>query len=243
MEFEGVELILRLEDEFSINISDDEAMAARTVGEVCDLVMEKLRTDSSRSSNMALFRTRRAVVDALEMPRRSVWPSTWLEPLLPRSTRIERWKQIGDHVGMQFPGLRHSDRWRDGFILLSMLLATLLVLVLWWSLYTLGWLPGALRWLFLAPASAAWFVLASRINHHLVQGAPRLAREIPCKTAGELAEAVLALNYEAFYGAAGNAPSRSAIWLRIVEIFCDELRIGPEDVYPDSRIVEDLGVS
>lgn len=243
MEFEGVELILRLEDEFSINISDDEAMTARTVGEVCDLVMEKLRTDSSRASNMALFRTRRAVVDALEMPRRSVWPSTWLEPLLPRPTRIERWKQIEDHLGAQFPGLIHSNRWRDGFILLSMLLATLLVLVLWWSLFTLGWLTGVLKWLFLAPGSAAWFVLASRINHHLLTGTPRLAREIPFKTAGELAEAVLALNYEAFESAASPPLSKKAIWLRIVEILCDELQIGPEDVYPDSRIAEDLGVT
>jgi hypothetical protein len=243
MDLDGVELILRIEDEFSINISEDEATAARTVGDWYDLVLEKLRTSSSRASNMALYRTKRAVVEVLQLPRRSVRPSTWLDPLLPPETRIARWKEIADRTGMEFPGLRHVRKWRDGFILLSMLLSTALVLVLWWSLYSLGWLPGALKWLFLAPACAAWLVLASRINNRLLIGTPRLAYEIPFKTAGELATAVLALNYEVLEGRGKMPLSAESIWLRIVDVLCDELRVGPDEVRRGTRMLEDLGVS
>lgn len=244
MELDGVELILRIEDEFSISISDEEAGAARTVGDLCTLVTGKLDGSTSCAASKAFYRTRRAIVDTLELPRRSVRPSTWLEPLLPQPTRIKRWKEIGARIQLDLPPLVHAKRWRDGFMAISVGVAGIPVIAAWWAFYTLGWLPGFLVWLFALPALVGWVVLISRINQALLSATPGLAYEIPFKAAGDLAMGVLAMNYEVFdpLGATKPPPSWEFISSRIVDILSDQLRIDPAEVRNDARIVEDLGV-
>jgi acyl carrier protein len=245
MELDGVEVILRIEDEFSISISDDEVGATRTVGDLCDLVIGKLDGSASCASSKAFYRTRKAIVDTLGLPRRSVRPSTWLEPLLPQPTRIKRWKEIAARSQLEFPRLAHAKGWRDGFVLISMALAALPVIAVWWAFYALGWLPGILVWLFGIPALVGWVVLISLINQRLLMATPKLAYEIPSRTAGDLAMGVLAMNYEVFdpLGATQAPPSREFVSSRIVEILSDQLQIEPGNVRRDARIVEDLGVS
>lgn len=239
-----IEVLVRIEDEFSISIADDEAASLQTVGEVCSFVADTLNTPSSCAASKAFYRSRNAVADTLGLPRRSIKPSTWLEPLLPRATRIERWREISHRSGVQFPALQHARPWRDTFMGLSMLLGALPVAALWWSCFALGWLPGVLTWLFAVPALVAWVVLSSRINQKLLLATPRLAYEIPFATAGELATGVLTLNFDAFGpdGPDGPPPSHEAVWNRLVTIFCDELEVGAEDLAPGTRIAEDLGV-
>jgi len=245
MELEGVELILRFEDEFSISISDEEAGAARTVGDLYNLVIGKLDGSTSCASGRVFYLTRKAIVDTMGLPRRSVRPSTWLEPVFPKLTRIQRWKEIAVRSQLDFPRLEHAKRWREGLMLLGMVLASIPVIAAWWVFYALGWLPGIVVWLFAIPALVGWVVLVSRINQALLSATPWLACELPFKTAGDLAMGVLAMNYEVFdpLGDTQTPPSREFIWQRIVEIFCDELQVNPQDVRHDARIGEDLGVS
>lgn len=244
MGLDAVELILRIEDEFSIAISDEEAGAVRTVGDLYDVVLGKLTSCSSCASGKAFYMTRTAIVDTMGLPRRLVGPSTWLEPLLPQSTRIERWKEIAARSKLAFPHLEHPRSWRDGFMLLSMALAAIPVIAVWWSLYVLDWLPGILVWMFAIPALVGWVVLISRINQRILVATPRLAYEIPFKTAGDLAKGVLAMNYKVFdpLGGAQKPLGSAYIWKRIVEIYCDQLKVDAEDVRLDARIVGDLGV-
>jgi hypothetical protein len=128
---------------------------------------------------------------------------------------------------------------------LSMLFGAWPVAALWWSCYVLGWLPGALTWLFALPALVAWVVLTSRINRKLLIRTPRLVYEVPYKTAGQLATAVMVLNFDAFGpdGPDGPPPSRESVWNRLVAVLCDALRVSPQDVAPETRISDDLGVS
>jgi hypothetical protein len=106
MGMDAVELILRTEDEFSISISDDEAASAFTVGGLYDLILSKLDTSPGCLTSKAFYLTRRALVESLGVPRRSIRPGTRLSPILPDELRRAQWQQIRNQIGLAMPPLR-----------------------------------------------------------------------------------------------------------------------------------------
>lgn len=63
MGLDAIELILRIEDEFAIEITDDEAEKAVTVGNLHDLVVSKLAVDGGPGLMITAFhQTRNAIV-------------------------------------------------------------------------------------------------------------------------------------------------------------------------------------
>jgi hypothetical protein len=235
-------VILRLEDEFGIAIADYEARHARTVNDFHELVLSKLGPTPASLEGKAFYRARKAVAETLGIPPRSLKQSTWLEPLLPKESRIEQWRQLTRNSGLVFPPLAHPKSWKDCFVLISMVVAAVPVAALWWSLHVLGWLPGILFWLFSGPAFVAWVVLVSRINQKLLNLTPRLSKQIPCKTVGELAVSVFALNEQTFERSEENAGwDEEAVWKRIVVVVSQAQGVRPQDVSANTPVQEDPG--
>ncbi|HVX56835.1 MAG TPA: hypothetical protein VHA37_03820, partial [Candidatus Saccharimonadales bacterium] len=171
----------------------------------------------------------------------TILPDTVLEPLLPLQGRVEQWARVGERSGMVIPAMVHSKRWTDRFMVLSMALAGVPVLTVWWSLYAMGWLPGIFVWLFSIPAFIAWVVLISRIHRRLLLATPHLAVNLPQETAGELASAALALNLDALEAAmAQESLSREAIWGRVARIVAEWLKVAPECVEEGTEIGETM---
>jgi hypothetical protein len=110
MGLDTVELVMRIEEEFSIDLPDWELSSVRTVGDLYALVLSNLDTTPACLTSKAFYRTRRAMMDALNLPRRSIRPSTSLDPLLPSESRIERWNEIGAAINLDFPRLRRRRR-------------------------------------------------------------------------------------------------------------------------------------
>lgn len=106
MGLDAVEIILRTEDEFSITISDDEAAASVTVGDLFRVILAKLDVSPGCLSSKAFYLTRRALVDVLGVPRHTIRPSTRLSPLLPDESRQKQWLQIRERLGLEMPELR-----------------------------------------------------------------------------------------------------------------------------------------
>jgi hypothetical protein len=232
------ELVLHIEDEFGITIGDEEACCAHTAQDFHALVLSKLEPTEAGLEAMVFYRTRKALAGALGIPSRSIGPLTRLESLMPMETRVEQWKRLSRQSGLVIPKLTHPKRWMDRFVLFSIVLATIPVIVLWWSLHVLGWLPGILLYLFIAPAFVAWFVLISRINQKLLMLTPGLAKEFPFKTAAELSISVLALNEAVFDGAAESADvDEQVVWRRVAEVVGRELKVDPLTVSPGMRVV------
>jgi hypothetical protein len=232
------ELVLRIEDEFGITIADEEACCAHTAQDFHALVLSKLEPNEAGLEAMVFYRTRKALAQGLGIPSRSIGPLTRLESLMPAETRVEQWKQLSRQSGLAFPRLTHPKRWVDRFVLLSMVAAAVPVILLWWSLHVLGYLPGILLYLFTGPAFVAWFVLISRINQKLLLQTPGLANEIPFKTAAELSMSVLALNEAVFEGAAEHAQvDEQVVWRRVAEVVGRELKVDPMTVSPNMRVV------
>jgi hypothetical protein len=236
-------IIVRAEDAFAISVADDEAAAMATAGDLLQIVLTKIESDSEGISSRCFYLVRKGIEETLGLERRSIHEATWLEPLMPRETRKAQWKQIAKRSGLRFPKLEHPRKWRDGFMLFSMLLATIPVAAVWWSLYEIGWLSGIGLWLFSIPALIGWVLGVSRINRRLLDGTPRLAYTVPFDTAGELAVAVLALNFDELQEmSAGERPGKDAVWMRLVGIVCEELQISPDEVRPDSPLTKDMRV-
>jgi acyl carrier protein len=241
MGLDAVELVLRIEDEFSISLPDDEISAVRTVGDLYQIVLSKLDTTPSCLTSKAFYRTRQALVDSTHVARRAVRPSTQLEGLLPEKSRIATWSEMEKRIALQMPTLMHSSMWKERFRKISAVAAAGLALAAYfagrmWFRYTAS----------AAPVFAILFglILAFLIDRWLLGLTPTLAVEMPVTTAGELARMILTLNHEEFAPAAaeGTVPSKEYVWTRIVRVFCDQLQVSPEEVVPEARIIEDLGV-
>jgi acyl carrier protein len=241
MGLDAVELVMRTEDEFSITVSDDEAATALTVGEFYRVVLAKLDVSPGCLTSKAFYTTRRALVDALGVPRRSIRPSTRLSPLLPDETRKEQWELIKCSLGLSMPGLRiHGDLKQDiykrtfFFGSLLAILACIIGLSLGWHGLVVFPLAFVL-WIALAIASLP---VVERLS------IPRYASELPADTAGELAQVVLSLNQDRFQPTNGTVEQTNEdVWRRLVDIICDQLQVAREEVVPNARFVDDLGVS
>jgi hypothetical protein len=234
-------LILRIEDEFGISIADEEVCCAQTAKDFHALVLSKLEANEAGLEAMVFYRTRKALAETLGVPSRTIGPLTRLESLMPLDTRVDHWKQLSRQSGLEFPKLTHPQRWKDRFVLISMAVAALPVIALWWSLQVLGWLPGILLYLFTGPAFVAWFVLISRINQRLLMQTPSLANEVPFKTAAELSMSILALNEQVFEEAEEDLQvDEQLVWTRIAEVVGRELKVDPGMVSPNMRVVSAL---
>lgn len=242
MGLDSVELVLRIEDEFSISLPDDEVSNVKTVGDLYDLVLRKLDVTPSCLSSKAFYRTRQAITDCLAVPRRSVRPSTDLGELLPEKSRNALWDQISGRTSLQFPRLRLPKRWRNRFLALSIAAAAMIVISIW--IASRNWFDSSHEFASFLAAFVLCAVLAGLFSQIVIRFTPHLANELPVTTVGELARTVLTLNHDEF---APPAPedttlSKEYVWTRIVGIFCDQLQVEPEEVVPTASIAQDLGV-
>jgi acyl carrier protein len=243
MGLDAVELVMRTEDEFGITLNDDEAETVRTVDDLYQLVLSKLDLTPSCLSSKAFYRTRQALVSCLQVPRRSVRPSSDLESLLPESRRREKWQEIASHIDLDFPRLQYPARWRQRFFRIGAFISALVVLTC--STLTSRIFPGFITGLAIwVPAVAVWLILLAAINSALTRSATILQTELPCQTAGDLSRLVLSSNYQFFSptAAQNTAISKEFVWKKLVEIICDQLQVAPEEVVPRARFSEDLGI-
>ncbi|BCM89774.1 acyl carrier protein [Abditibacteriota bacterium] len=110
-----VELIMRVEEEFSLEITDAEAELLTTPGALCDLITHKLgpaeeQTPSYCPTSRAFYAVRRELMQ-LGIPRQSITPGTSITALWPRSQRRRNWESLGNALNCELPALRRSPEW------------------------------------------------------------------------------------------------------------------------------------
>jgi acyl carrier protein len=236
MGMDGVEIVMRIEEEFGIDLPDGELASIRTVGDLYQLILTKLEIGDSNQTSQSFYRLRRAMMRCLGLPRSAITPKSRLKLLMPPPTRAAAWKSLEEVSELTFPPLRHPRWARDTIRVLAVAagLAFLVVMMNWTHPSGLAWLP-----LFLA---ACLIVFATGKALYAVTSA--LAREFPARTAGELAQLLLATNFSKF---GQNAPdrqpiSRRDVWQELVYILGDQQGLNPEQIVPEARLIEDLGI-
>src|ERR1700677_3880962 len=96
MGLDTVEIVLRVEETFGVDLPDDELGSVATVGDLYKLVLSRLDGSYACLSSRAFYRVRKSMVEVLGVSRRSIRPSTKLQPLLGNRQSVERWKRIED---------------------------------------------------------------------------------------------------------------------------------------------------
>lgn len=229
MGLDYVELILALEDEFQISISDEEASEVVTVGDLHALVRSKLAgPDTKRCLTSASFyRVRRGLVEALGVDRRSVRPVTPLDPMMPLAHRRILWRQFQEHTKLKLPHLRRSNG-----VTVSLMVSGLALTVL----------PG-LRANIDKPWLMLLTILGLAIGWLLTRTTPMLVLEFPyrAQTVGDLARGAVATNYARLVEELGGASAHET-WDRFSRVFIQQTGLSQDDLSLEARIVDDLGI-
>jgi hypothetical protein len=229
MGLDGVELLLAVEDAFQIHIADEEAGNVATVGDLHNLVVDRLHAKDAKAclTSAAFYRVRRGIIDTLKINRRDIRPSTPLETILPRDSRRQRWRDLQQVVRLKVPDLQHP-----GWIQLSMFAAGV-ALAAAVGVYLRVGLGGTLL------ISSLGLV----VGPLLLNISPRLADAFPNRvtTVGDLARDVLALNHARLAAETGSWTKQDG-WETLCRLITLQTGVDASKIKPDSLIVGDLGI-
>lgn len=124
MGLEAVEIVIAVEERFGIEISNAEAMACTTPGQLVDVVMRKLPqgAEGSCASRRGFHLLRSALVEVAGVPRTTIRPDSALA--LPRDPREHAafWSRLHETVGAR----SWPDLVRPRWMVLAIWAATLL---------------------------------------------------------------------------------------------------------------------
>ena len=231
MGLDTVELVMEVEDAFSIKIPDDEASYMLTVGDLFDYIVANTNVVKDRSvclSAIAFYSLRRAA-NSLGAENR-LRPKDSTSEILPISKRREYWTQLQNRSELKLPPLRRPE-WlvatgTVGTIACAILLGCLSYLS------TDSQLVG----------SAIGF--ASAILIGLIVGVltkPFAIYPSPsCKTIRGLTESALGLNFKTL-SERYNGASPNDLWIALRAIIVEQLGVAPEEVKPAASFVKYLG--
>ena len=222
---------MKIEDAFSITISDDEASRMVTVGDVFDHIVAKTTVPKNSSgclSAVAFYSLRRAATTLGATKRLRPRDST--SAILPDSNRPQYWSKLQNTSKLMLPPLRRPD-W---------LVTACTVLVIACSV-VLGFLVYQSRNSQLGGFATA---IATGILLGLISGSlTRPFAMFPassCTTLRGLAESALGLNFKSFSERHKGA-SKNDLWVALRSIIVEQLCVSREEVKPTASFVSDLG--
>jgi len=231
MGLDAVELVLEIEEAFSIKIPDDVATRLVTVGDVHKYIID--HADVGVAPKVCLsavaFYALRGAARSVGVTRR-LRPHDSTATLFPESNRRHFWQSLQATANLKFPTLRRPP-W-----LVKVSACAVTVLAVW---------MGFLTWRSTTSELAA---ILSVITSAAVVGAVLAAMTAPFaiypasnfKTLRGLAESILGLNFKVL--AERHDGARSAdVWIALRSIIVEQLGVSPDLVTPTASIVRDLG--
>lgn len=112
MGLDTVEILIAVERNFDMRISDEEARKIVTVRDMIDLVYSRVRDADTKvcRTQRAFYRVRNAVGKELGLDRARIRPATRLERLIPIDRRREVWEKLQRAIGAPaWPELKRSS--------------------------------------------------------------------------------------------------------------------------------------
>ena len=232
MGLDAVDLLLQIEESFSITIDDEEASRIRTVGDLHNLVVSKLRPASSRQclTSHVFYRLRSTIGGEFGVQRQIIDPCIETDSLIPIKRRREAWRVLSRRLTWGLPGLRRPG-WLVGSFYIGFIVAISFAIIAG----NIGILSVPVAWaLGLLTIAGCWIGYMVTIP---------FAVHVPdnSRTIAELVQSTLQLNFRRI------AEDRQAwnerdVWQVVQAIVVDELGVLPSNVTADARFVEDLGI-
>lgn len=230
MGLEGVELLIAVEEKFGITITDEDANALHTIGDILALVKRRLHENSGISclSSHLFYALRRAFITQFGVTRRQVTLDAPLVGLLPSGDRRRQWQQLGEELGCSMPNLLRP-RWMTVVILAVPLLII-------WNQFEL-----------FSPLDLAVFIIVALVPSLLClwilwRATSMHARCIPpsCATVRGLVASLLKLNHHGTNLRLAGQWQDDQLWPTLQQVICDELKVKPEKVREETRLYGEL---
>jgi len=223
MGLDGVELVLAVEKEFKIDISDSDAEQCFTIGNLVDLVYARLRhnVDEPCPSQQGFYVVRRQMVNLLGLKRSQIKPETRFEDIIDRKNRRKMWRDLVRSLTGQKTfrlSLVHS-KWMNLLVILVFPATTFVCIV------AFTWLPFEIA-LFLA-------VIVGIIGNRLTVP---FKREFPAEFSQvqNLIRFVKTLDLKTW--------TKEEVFQKIKKITVDLLGVKESQVTLDARFVDDLEI-
>jgi acyl carrier protein len=231
MGLDTVELVMEIEDAFSIKIPDDEASRMVTVGDVFDYIVEKTSVPTNSSvclSGIAFYSLRRAAT-ALGATNR-LRPKDSTLTFLPNSNRREYWAQLQDGSELKLPPLRRPN-WLVTICMLVEIACSVLLGALVYQ-YTNSVVT--------AIVSAVAAVITIGLFAHWITRPFAVYLANNCTTLRGLAESAVGINFKAL-SEKYNGANKNDLWIALRSIIVEQLGVSPDEVKPTASFVKDLG--
>ena len=236
MGLDAVELIMEVEETFDLSIADDEYSRFKTVGDLHQLLVEKLAVQRELQANVGgcpslvpFLAIRRAIVTLANTNRSSIRPNTCLANVFPQYGRRQLWKKLQRETDITLPPLTLSE----GVGQLTFAVAVCGITIV--DVATVVWF-GLVSFLFAVMDSFILGLLIFVVTRPLATTFPA-----KCQTVADLVRFARPPHYpsQRLSGLAGDA---DAIWNKLVDVVVSALGVERADVTPEARFVEDLMV-
>lgn len=231
MGLDSVELVMAVEEKFGITIADEEAQEMRTVGDMYECVLTKVKV-SDRSSCLtqkAFHLLRRTARQLFDIPRDDFRPDAQLDAIIPRHYRHENWRKFQVAVGAtRWPRLALS--WPGATALIALVFATPAFVfeygtaVLMWNMVIVG------------IAALASMIVALRVGKVIARPF-EVEFRAGVSTVRDLAYVVVAQNPELF-GTDRATWTSDETWSLLASLIQEQT--GRKKFTKDSRFVDDL---
>lgn len=248
MGLDVIELVMEIEDEFGVQITEEDYPKLVTVGDLRDLVAVKLAVkegwepvgQSSFCPSAALFLwLRKGLRTTLDQPDLRIRPSEPLDAYLSSLKRRTDWCRWETVCELYLPALQHRP-WLES-LPLSGTLVTLLVSI-----------AGGVVLSVAQNGDAGLILLAFSFLNSLIVGTILLAlrealprRNLPRElvTFADLVRTIGPLDWQQWQTLKriGPAERHEEIWRRVQKIVSKQLNIPIPEIQPESRFMEDLG--
>ena len=231
MGLDGVELVMAVEDAFSISINDDDAVKLLTPRLLTDYVLSKVTTATATVclTQRAFNLLRRSLLRHGGWKRSQITPDTSLPVLLPKNLRRDLIQKVITDLNIKRPPEFILANWVNILLLVGPALVGAMVV------YAAGQaMQSTGIWIFIGVALATAGV-AVRLTRPL-----RIEFPKNLQTVGDFARWVMINKPDL---AQTNIPgwTREQITIRVHEIIVEQLGVKP-DFSEDARFIEDLGV-
>lgn len=221
MELDAVELVIVIEDEFQIVLSDEEAFKCETPNLLTDLVYSKLiKSDSGVCPSMhGFYIVRKILREQLDHSREQIKPETKLTDLIDKKDRALHWNRLLSTIsnGETIHAPLQKPRW----IKISIPISSLIVLALFHSI----------------TESIIFSFLAAIFNSMILNTATLWFKtEFPknFQTVKDLIHIVSTLDTKVW--------QREQVYNRVKMLVIEQLGVKDENVLPDSHFIRDLGM-
>lgn len=223
MGLDGIELLLAIEDEFQIAITDEEAIQSETPAKLVDVVYSKLRQTELDvcPSQHGFYKIRKIIMDKLKIPRKTIKPDTPLSELIQIKNRKKYWSAILFELSGRQTGFASLQRPRwvklAIYLIIPMIALPVLLNLTYYSIDLSLIATGAL------------IPLLTLLTIPMKYEFPANFRSVK-----DLVKIIGTLQTKAW--------DKDEVYNKIKKIISKQLGIKEEDIKPDSRFVKDLGV-